>query len=604
MEMEAATSTRESASARLLPERKCTSGSCYLYSLVAVASIGGLLFGYDTGVVSGAMALIRRAWGLNDVEHEAIVSSTTGLAAVGAMVSGAANRAFGRRPVLLGSAVVFTLGAAMMGLARNFVDLLIGRCIVGFAVGLASSTVPLYIAELAPPELRGRLVSVNNSCIVIGQVVATIVDGLLASDRVNGWRWMLGLGGVPSIIQFGGLLLLPESPRWLLSRGRTSEARATLTKLRSAAPDVNSAVDSEIEEILATLAIEGVGRRGAQAATAASNGAAANGADAARPGADAVDGPRAGVGVGGAADTVGVKTGHAGAGGDGRSAPPEGSSAAPTVPTAAIGSEGGGGGGGGGGVSLHELWQVRRQLTLGVGLLTLQQLIGINTIMYYSVSILIQANVGTVSQSIWLAVPVAASQLVGCLVGGWLIDRTGRRTLVLLSLFGVVLSLALEGGAFALDAWVCATNTTNAADAADGAASVGGGGGGVVATVCSLKSTVTVLSMVLYLLCFGVGMSPVPWAINAEIYPMHVRTTCMGIATAANWITNFVVSASFFTLQDLVSKPGAFWLYGSIALVGGIWLALVMPETAGRSLEQIDMLFRDSGVVHPTRRSE
>jgi hypothetical protein len=146
----------------LLANNRCQpSGSVYLYSLAAIASVGGFLFGYDTGVVSGAMELIRRAWNLNDVQHEAIVSSTTGFAAIGAMLSGSANRILGRKPVLVAAALVFTVGAVSMGLSRNFNELLFGRCVVGLAVGLASSTVPLYIAELAPPNLRGLLVSVN-----------------------------------------------------------------------------------------------------------------------------------------------------------------------------------------------------------------------------------------------------------------------------------------------------------------------------------------------------------------------------------------------------------------------------------------------------------
>ena len=145
-------------------------GGCYLYTLTAVSCIGGFLFGYDTGVVSGAMVLIREEWELDDVAHEMIVSSTTGLAAVGAFASGSANRIFGRKPVLVASAIIFTAGALVMAFAVNFNWLLIGRMTVGVAVGLASSTVPLFLAELAPPRLRGFLVALNNSCVVIGQV--------------------------------------------------------------------------------------------------------------------------------------------------------------------------------------------------------------------------------------------------------------------------------------------------------------------------------------------------------------------------------------------------------------------------------------------------
>lgn len=235
--------------------------------------------------------------------------------------------------------------------------------------------------------------------------------------------------------------------------------------------------------------------------------------------------------------------------------------------------------------------------------------------MYYSVSILLQAHVGNVQQSIWLAVPVASAQLVGCLIGGLAIDRLGRRPLVLASLIGATISLALEGSVFLLDGSLCnsTTSATDAPPAAPNPITPGGGrllvdgegallgegesDGGVLQSLCAAKGYVTVAGMVLYLLCFGIGMSPVPWAINAEIYPMRVRGACMGIATASNWIMNFIVAATFLSLQDLVSKPGAFWVYGGVAALGTLWLCASMPETSGRSLEQIEALFKGRRIV-------
>ena len=246
MQMEATTA--------LLPAKRCTEHhNFYLYSLAAVASVGGLLFGYDTGIVSGAMVLIRNQTAIinDDLQQEAIVSSTTGLAAVGALASGTVNRVFGRKPVLVTAAVIFTIGAVVMALANTFATLLTGRMVVGVAVGLASSTVPLYIAELAPAHMRGLLVSVNNACIVIGQVLAAIVAGFLSADTTHGWRYMLGLGGVPSALQLVGLVFLPESPRWLLAAGREDEARAVLQKLHGTSADQTAAVEYEISEVCA-----------------------------------------------------------------------------------------------------------------------------------------------------------------------------------------------------------------------------------------------------------------------------------------------------------------------------------------------------------------
>lgn len=633
----------DSMNTALLAGRRCKpTGSMYLYFLAAVASVGGFLFGYDTGVVSGAMELIRREWGLDDVQHEAIVSSTTGFAAVGAACSGLANRILGRKPVLIGAAVVFTVGALTMGFARNVGELLFGRCVVGLAVGLASSTVPLYLAELAPPSMRGLLVSVNNSCIVVGQVCAAIVDGLFSGVPQTGWRWMLGLGGIPSAIQLVGMLFLPESPRWLLSKGREAEARAVLRKLRRAerspgrtrpasdsSPAANPAaaasgtaasssrraampsssdpdpehnldtiVDREVEEILEALALTGAqpvpraggGRPLGETTTTPSRAPdtpSAPAADVAAPASStAADGSiqraqRAEPTIHSAPTALATP---------GTPATP----AAPVLPARPTN-------GGGGGVTIADLWAVRRQLTLGVGLLVLQQMIGINTVMYYSVSILLQAHVGTVRQSIWLAVPVASAQLVGCIIGGLAIDRVGRRPLALVSLIGVSVSLALEGFVFLLDGSICNATSTAGAPAAGANASLQpdghtadlahGSGDGALDTLCAFKGWVTVGGLIVYLLCFGIGMSPVPWAVNAEIYPLRVRGVCMGIATASNWTMNFVVAATFLSLQDWVSKPGAFWLYGVVAVFGAIWLCSSMPETSGRSLEQIEELF-------------
>jgi len=259
-------------------------------------------------------------------------------------------------------------------------------------------------------------------------------------------------------------------------------------------------------------------------------------------------------------------------------------------------------------VSFRELWAVRKQLRLGVGLLVLQQLIGINTVMYYSVTILIQADVAQGSAAIWLAVPVAAAQLVGCLLGGCFIDRLGRRPLVLGSLFFAALSLGIEGYAFVLDDAYCPLVLPRPPPAAP-LPPVGpppllpplAPPPPPPSQVCVTKSYLAVFGMVAYLLSFGVGMSPIPWTINAEIYPMKVRSACVAIGTMANWLANFLVAATFLTLQSAVSavQPGgAFWLYGLISLLGGVWLFFAMPETAGRSLEQIEHLFAE-----PTKHS-
>ena len=389
---------------------------------------------------------------------------------------------------------------------------------------------------------------------------AAIVAGLLSGDKVHGWRLMLGLGGVPSAIQLVGLYFLPESPRWLLSRGREQEARQVLRRLRADSHDVDDAVEAEVAEVIAALEAEGIQprRRPPPSLLPASSTRTAMGSV---PPPTGLNGAGAGYEIAG--------------GGEG-------------------GSEGSGP------VSWSELWTVRRQLRLGVGLLMLQQLVGINTVMYYSVTILMEAHVASGSAVIWLAVPVATSQLVGCLIGGSLIDCVGRRPLVLTSLLGVALALALEGYAFVLSDEHCpVASPPQPPDAPPSPFTPPlppwAPPPPPPSKLCELKSALTLGGLVLYLLAFGIGMSPIPWALNAELYPMRVRATCVALGTTANWVTNFIVAATFLSLQTAVGSPAAFWLYGSVALLGAVWLYITMPETAGRSLEQIERLFPGYG---------
>lgn len=568
----------------LLKDFQCAeSGTLMLGFLVGTVCIGGFLFGYDTGVVSGAMILIREDFHLSNAEHELVVSSTIAFAIVGSLASGTLNRCLGRRPVLMAGSVIFTVGALAMAVANSTGTLVVGRCIVGIAVGFSSTTVPLYIAELAPPQQRGLLVALNNSCIVIGQVVASLVDGLF-STTPDGWRFMLGLGGVPSVIQFFGLLFLPESPRWLVTQGRPEAARAVLLKLRKGRAQLGdaafeSAVEGEILEITQGLEVENIAApasrsielpREVPAHTEMHTEMHTESADFEISSRDEAGSRPSGAAGGASAAAVAAKEPHG---------------------WKAVLS-------GGGGVSLAELWAVRRQLRLGVGILVLQQLIGINTIMYYSASILKASRIGDDQTVIWLSAAVAAAQLLGCLVGMLLIDRLGRRLLVLLSLGGVVFTLALEGAAFALAEWSCAP----AAEAATLAAALALPPSAPAPSplpshpgACSLSSSLSLGAMTLYLLSFGVGMAPVPWAISAEIYPMKVRSACIAIGTAGNWTANVLVAATFLSLQEAVSRPGAFWVYGSCALAGLGWLGWCLPETKGKTLEQIQSLFLKEG---------
>lgn len=322
--------------------------SWFVVKLTIISALGGFLFGYDTGVVSGAMLLIADEFSLTELQQEIVVSITIVGAVTASLTGGPTMEHFGRKPAILTAAVIFTLGAVLLAAARTYGELVAGRLIVGLGIGLASLTTPVYIAEAAPSHMRGTLVTLNTLFITCGQVVAGIVDGLFA-ETPAGWRYMLGLSGLPSLFMMIGFVSLPESPRWLVAVGRRREALSVLQTIRGTM-DVHAEVEEMVESSTDRSSLNGDRLR----ASATVN--------------DLLEDPR-----------------------------------------------------------------IRRALVLGCGLQMLQQLSGINTVMYYSATIFKMAGF-TMNAAIWLAALTAASQSVGVCFGLYFIEVCGRRMLVLSSL--------------------------------------------------------------------------------------------------------------------------------------------------------------------------
>uniref|UniRef100_A0A8C2DFX1 Solute carrier family 2 member 13b n=1 Tax=Cyprinus carpio TaxID=7962 RepID=A0A8C2DFX1_CYPCA len=240
-EHDSPTSTRQ--------KRSVQHGSpCFVYTLAFFSALGGFLFGYDTGVVSGAMLLLKREMNLSSLWQELLVSITVGAAAVSSLAGGYLNGLYGRRICILLASFIFSAGGIILSVAHNKEVLLCGRLTVGLGIGIASMTVPVYIAEVSPSELRGQLVTINTLFITGGQFIASVVDGAFSYLPHDGWRYMLGLSVVPAALQFLGFLFLPESPRWLLQKGDTQNARLVLSRIRGS---VN--VDEEYESIRSSI---------------------------------------------------------------------------------------------------------------------------------------------------------------------------------------------------------------------------------------------------------------------------------------------------------------------------------------------------------------
>eukprot|EP01102_Stenamoeba_stenopodia_P013829 TRINITY_DN4532_c0_g1_i2.p1 TRINITY_DN4532_c0_g1~~TRINITY_DN4532_c0_g1_i2.p1 ORF type:complete len:437 (-),score=85.55 TRINITY_DN4532_c0_g1_i2:154-1464(-) len=416
---------------------------------------------------------------------EFIVSAAVAGAIVGSIGAAFVNERFGRRLAIILSCIVFIGGAALMAFAATVWELIAGRFLAGIGIGIASMSVPIYIAEMAPCSIRGALVSVDVMLITGGQFISYGVDAALINVPHN-WRWMLGLSAIPAIVQLIGMLFLPESPRWLVGKDKSNEAQEVLARIRRS----NVVAAQEVRQIEASIEEERIQRR-----------AAANGR-----GEDEM-------------------------------------------------SQG----------QLERVWQetklwftsptLRKALIVGVGLQVFQQLCGINTVMYYSPTILKMAGFGQNSDAIYSSMAVAFANMTMTLVAIFTIDRVGRRPLLLGSLIGVYCSLLLLAISFALPEdsgrWLALS------------------------------------ALIMYIVCFAPGMGPVPWAINAEIYPLHARAIGGSIASTSNWISNLIVSATFLHLIETAGATGAFLVYALIAVFAFEFVYFIVPETKGLSLEEV-----------------
>lgn len=223
----------------------------WLYVVAIVASLGGLLSGYDTGVISGALLFINETWLLPDTLQGFLVSSVLIGAVIGAATNGVLADIFGRKKIIMATAVIFIIGSIMCAFAPNVYVLIISRIFVGFAVGIVNFVVPLYLSEISPKNLRGTLVSLYQWAITSGILFSYFINAAFAQAVYN-WRWMLFAGVLPGLILFVGMCLMSDTPRWLVSKNRDKEAKAVFKKIE---PDVDS--DKEIQDIKTTLNSEG-----------------------------------------------------------------------------------------------------------------------------------------------------------------------------------------------------------------------------------------------------------------------------------------------------------------------------------------------------------
>jgi sugar porter (SP) family MFS transporter len=434
----------------------------------AIAGLGGLLFGYDTGIIASALLFVKKDFDLGSFEQGMVVSAVPVGAIFGAAIAGQAADRLGRRRTIVSAAVVFIVGAVLSAAAPGLAVLVIARVLLGVAVGLASANAPVYISEVAPPDERGRLVSYFQLSVTVGILVAYLVG--LAFAGIDGWRWMLGLGAVPALALGIGMLQMPQSPRWLVMVGQDYAARKVLEKIRR---DDEEAITQELEEIKGSIEAQPGGWR-----------------DLLQP-------------------------------------------------------------------------AVRAALLVGVGLAVLQQVTGINTVIYYAPTIIQFTGVNGSSSAILASLGVGVINIAATVVALRLIDRKGRRPLLIVGVTGMVIALTALGLAF-----------------------LGNAGS-------SFISAVAIISLMAYVAAFAISLGPIFWLMNSEIYPLNVRSKAAGVGTMANWTSNFVISLTFLPLIDLLGRTGAFWAYAVVGLFTLWFCWKQVPETKDRQLEEIEAIFRE-----------
>ena len=427
----------------------------------AITALGGLLFGYDTGVVSGALLFLKKDFGgLSNFQQELVTSLLLVGAVVGALSAGRVSDKIGRRPTVLITALVFIVGVLLAAFTPTYPVLLAARIIIGLAVGSASMIVPLYIGEIVPPRWRGGLVSLNQLAITVGILGSYLIDYGLSGT--GNWRLMFGLAAIPAALLFIGMLFQKESPHWLVRQGREDEARQVLRRLRD-----NTDIDTEVREVREVAQREG-----------------------------------------GLRDLVSPR--------------------------------------------------VRPLLFVGVMLAVFQQITGINTVIYYAPTLLQGAGFG--NSGALLANVVNGAVNVGMtIVAIWLLDKVGRRPLLLSGTVGMAVGMVITACCFL-------------------------GGENLKGAV----AIVAVLGLLIYTGSFAIGLGPVFWLLIAEIYPLKIRGAAMSVASMANWAANFVVTVSFLSLLSAVGGDGAFFLFGFLTLVALAYFWRKVPETKGRSLQEIE----------------
>lgn len=427
-----------------------------------IAGLGGILYGFDMGIIAAALIFIRESFSLSTRMEEIVVSVVLVGAMAGALAGGSIADRIGRRTTLLWGGAIFLAGSLLAPASPNAFTLIVARALLGVAVGFTSVTAPVYVSELAPPQSRGMLIGLYQFALTLGIALADLVGYWLAGNHA--WRLMFGLGAVPAILFVLLLFTLPESPRWLYAHNRVAEAQSVLNKFTD-----ETGARLLIDDIRSALQIRPEQRWSA-------------------------------------------------------------------------------------------LWSpaVRHSLFIAVGFTVLQQVTGVNTIIYYGPRIFSLAGISSNKNAIFATLLVAITNVLATVIALVLVDRAGRKPLLYAGISGMTASLFLLAYSF--------HNPT-----AFGAAP------GLIATIC----------LMVYITCFAFSMGPIAWIIVAEVFPLQLRGRGVAAASIGSGASNFIVSLTFLSLIKGVGDSSTFVIYAVFCIITLFFVCFVVPETKGRQLESI-----------------
>lgn len=434
----------------------------FIWRVSFIAGLGGILYGYDMGIIAAALIFVRSTFSLSTQMQEVVVSIVLVGAMVGAIYGGSIADRIGRRATLLWGGGIFTLGSILAPLSPNVATLIFARTLLGIAIGFTSVTAPVYVSELSPPQSRGKLIGLYQFALNVGIALADLV-GFWLADR-HAWRLMFGFGAIPAVIFLLMILTLPESPRWLVSKSRVTQAQRVL--------------NSYTDEAGAQLLLEDI--------------------------------------------RVGLAT---------------------QVET-----------------RWSALWSpaVRGSLIIAVGFTVLQQVTGINTIIYYGPEIFSMAGIASNSHAIFATLLVAITNVLATVIALVLVDRVGRKPLLYVGVGGMTASLFGLAAAFHYQAALASSM-------------------GMLATIC----------LMIYITCFAASMGPIAWILVAEVFPLRLRGRGVAAATLGSGISNFIVSLTFLSLIKAAGNSLTFAIYGMFCILTLLFTRVIIPETKGRELESI-----------------